>query len=78
MRQKKRTHTKQKKGGGERVERREENRIKDDARKINDTPEVKSDLGEGRAKIQFQTFQGMNGKTGVPGEKPISRTQLMP
>ena len=30
------------------------------------TPQVKSDLGKGRAKIQFQTSQGMNGKTGVP------------
>ena len=69
-----------KKVGGEREEgeRKEENRIKDDARKINNTPWVKSDLGKGRAKIQFQTSQGMNRKTGVPGEKPISRTQLMP
>ena len=71
MRQKKNNNkTKKKKRGGEgRGERKEENRIKDDARKINRTPSVKSDLGKGRAKILFQTSQGMNGKTGVPAEK---------
>ena len=36
---------------------------------INNTPSVKSDLGKGRAKIQFKTSQAMNGKTGVLGEK---------
>ena len=64
MRQKKNKNKTKKKKDGE-----EENRIKDDARKINNTPKVKSDLGKGRAKIQFQTSQGMNGKTGVPREK---------
>ena len=28
--------------------------------------------------FQFQTSQGMNGKTGVPGGKPISRMQCKP
>ena len=28
--------------------------------------------------FQFQTSQGMNGKTGVPGRRPISRMQCKP
>ena len=60
---------KRRRGGREEGNEAGRNRIKDDARKINNTPKVKSDLGKGRAKIQFQTSQGMNGKTGVPGEK---------
>ena len=42
---------------------------------MNNTPSVKSDLETGRAKIQFQTIQGMNGKTGVPGEKKKQQQQ---
>ena len=44
---------------------------------LNFTSQAESDLGKGRANIWFETSQGMNGKTRVPREKPISWTQLL-
>ena len=45
-------------------------------KKINN--KKKNPILEKEEGVQFQTFQGMNGKTGVHGVKPISRMQCKP
>ena len=39
---------------------------------------TQSNLRKGQRNIQFQHPHRMNGKIGVPGEKRISQTQLVP